>query len=279
MSMRHHILIPTDFSENAWSAALYALKLYAEKPCTFYFLHAWTFSSGSRTYVSPSYIDILQDKSKAHLAEVKELAISESTNSEHKFEILFRLDPLLDAIKNVIEEHHIDQIIMGTKGATGAKEFLLGSNTVSVIDKVRLCPLLLVPSNFAYVTPNQIGFPTDFNRGYGDELQPIKNLADIHNSRIKVLHINSKEHLTETQNANMDFLKTNLKDYQHSFNWVPDKGKKEHAIESFIEENNINILTMINYEHGIIEDFIKEPVIKRLGYHSDIPFFVVPHTN
>ena len=277
--MRHHILIPTDFSENAWSAAQYALKLYAKKPCTFYFLHAWTFTSGSRTYVSPSYIDTIQEKAKEQLTEVKERAIKNSTNSDHKFETLFRLDPLLDAIKSVIEEHSIDQIVMGTKGATGAKEFLFGSNTVSVIDKVRLCPLLLIPSNFEYVAPNKIGFPTDFNREYGDELQPIKNLAALYNSSIKVLHINSTDELTEKQNVNMDFLKTNLRDYQHSFNWVPEKGKKEDAIESFIEENNINILTMINYEHGIIEDFIKEPVIKRIGYHSDIPFFVIPHKN
>ncbi|MCM4166086.1 hypothetical protein KCTC52924_03000 [Arenibacter antarcticus] len=277
--MRHHILIPTDFSENAWSAALYALKLYAQEPCTFYFLHAWTFSSGSRTYVSPSYIDSLQDKSKEQLAGLKARAIIESTNSDHIFETIFSLDSLEDAIKFAIEKHKIDQIAMGTKGATGAKEFLLGSNTVTVIDKVRLCPLLLVPNNFEFVSPAQIGFPTDFNRGYGNEIQPIKKLADVHNSKINVLHINGKDKLTDIQNDNLEMLKAFLNDYKHSFNWMPEIGKKEQAIESFIEEKNINILTMINYEHSIIENFIKEPVIKKMGYHSIIPFFVIPHKN
>lgn len=277
--MRHHILIPTDFSENAWSAARYALELYAQKPCTFYFLHAWTFSSGSRTYVSHEYLDNLQNKSKEQLDEVKKRAKGESTHNEHEFQTIFRLDPLVDAIKNAIEKYAIDQIVMGTKGATGAKEFFLGSNTVAVIDRVRLCPLLLVPNHFRFVVPDQLGFPTDFNRGYGEDLEPIKNLADLYNASIKILHINSNENLSDTQSANLKVLRTVFQDYRYSLDWMPQEGRKEHVIESFIEENDINMLTMINYEHNIMESLLREPVIKRIGYHTNIPFFVIPHKN
>ena len=275
--MRHHILLPTDYSENAWSAALYAIKLYANKPCTFYFLHAWTFiNSGSRTYISPNYIDNLKDASKSQLAAIKERAKTESTNSEHEFKTIFSVDSLNDSIKVAIKNHTIDMVVMGTKGATGAKQFLIGSNAVTVINKVRLCPVMLVPDNFEFAKPVHIAFPTDFNRVFGKELEFIKRLADLHNSKIQILHINVAEKLTDTQNNNIEILKTHLEDYQHSFNWVPEKGKKSDAIASFIDEQNINILTMINYKHDFMEDFIKEPVIKKMGYQSIVPFLAVP---
>lgn len=275
--MRHHILIPTDFSENAWSAALYAIKLYATKPCTFYFLHTWTFvNTGSRTYISPNYIDKLQDASKSLLADLKDNAQIESANSEHEFKTIFSTDSFIDAIIFTIGKHKIDLVAMGTKGATGAKEFLLGSNSVNVINKVKLCPVMLIPHNCKFENPAQIGFPTDFNRLYGEELLAIKKLAALHNSAINILHINGMETLSDTQRNNFDILKEYLKNEPHTFYWKTDYVKKEQAIKDFIKENSINVLTMINYEHSFVENLIKEPIINKMGFHSEIPFMVIP---
>lgn len=275
--MRHQILIPTDFSDNAWSAALYALKLYADEPCTFYFSYAWTFlNSGSRTHISQSYIDPLIEQSKEQLAAVKERAQKESTNPDHKFETLYSVGSLEDSIQIAIKEHHINLVVMGTKGATGAKKYILGSNTVSVINKVRLCPLMLVPAKCEFVKPDQIAFPSDFSRFFGEDLQPITQLAALTEATINVLHIKSKDGLSEAQNANFEMLKAHLEDYKHTFNWLPSTGTKADAIADFIKENNVKILTMINYEHSFIENIIKEPIIKKLGFKSKIPFLVIP---
>ena len=39
------ILIPVDFSENAWNAALYAAELYENNVCEFYLLHVFHFDA------------------------------------------------------------------------------------------------------------------------------------------------------------------------------------------------------------------------------------------
>ncbi len=275
--MRRHILIPSDFSENAWSAALYAIKLYANQPCTFYFLHAWTFvNTGDRTYISPSYIDKLKDTSRGQLKALNERAKYESTNTEHKFKTIFSADSFIDSILFAIGKQKIDLVVMGTKGATGAKEFLLGSNSVTVIKKIKVCPVMLVPDNYAFEIPTQIAFPTDFNRLYGEELLAIKKLAALHNSKLNILHINGMDTLSDAQRNNFDILKEYLKNELHTFYWKSDYSKKAQAIKDFIEENKINILTMINYEHSFIEDLIKEPIINKMGFHSEIPFMVIP---
>ncbi len=275
--MRHHILLPTDFSENAWSAAIYAINLYATQPCTFYFSHAWTFlNSGARTHISESYIAPLKTEAKEQLVRLTERAKTESKNSDHKFETIFCVGSVTESIEFAIKTHHISLIVMGTKGATGAAAFLFGSNTVTVINEMRLCPILLIPVNLEYVKPSHILFPTDFNRYYGEELKYIKQLADLNHSKIEILHINKKETLKQTQNSNFEMLTTYLKEYQHQFNWMPNSGKKEQVITEFIAENNINILTMINYKHSFIENLMKEPIIKKIGFHVKIPFLVIP---
>lgn len=275
--MKHQILVPTDFSDNAWSAALYSLKLYANTPCTFYFSHAWTFlNSGSRGHISPSYIEPLIENAKEQLEALKEKAKLESTNSEHQFETIFSYGSLMDSVEFANKEHNIDLVVMGTKGATGAKKIFLGSNAVTVINKVRRAPVLLVPKKSKFETPKKILFPNAFSRFFGEEIKRVKQLAQLHGSSIDILHINKKDTLTDLQNANLESLKAELADFKFNFNWLPDYNSKAIAITDFIKENDINILTMINYEHSFIENLVKEPIIKKLGFHSKIPFMVIP---
>lgn len=275
--MRHHILLPTDFSDNSWSAILYALKLYANEPCTFYFLHTWSFKNPtSRTYITSSFIDLNKEETKQDLINLKDKAKAESTNVDHKFKTIYSTEPLLDTIKSTIKDYKITLVIMGTKGATGATEFLFGSNTVNIVNKIRLCPVLIVPNAYNFVEPKQIAFPTDFNRFYGDELKPLLELTKLYNSKIQVVHVNVKDNLNEKQSYNLAMLKAYLEDHPSAFNWKPNFGTKEQAIIDFINEFDINILTMINYKHSFIESFLNEPVIQKIGFHTIIPFLVIP---
>lgn len=278
--MKHHILLPTDFSDNAWSAAMYALKLYSNEPCTFYLLHNWTFTnSGSRTYITSHYLDTLKEASKKRLEELKDQLKAESTNANHQFDIVYSTGSLMPTIKKAIKAHNINLVIMGTKGATGAKEILFGSNTVNVINKIRLCPVLVVPDSHQFEPPKQIAFPTDFNRFYGEELLPLKQLSKLYNAKIKIVHINGTENLTKKQNYNLAMLKAYLENYQSSLHWMPDFGTKEQAIKDFIEEFKIDVLAMINYKHSFIEKLTKEPVINKIGFHPVVPFLVIPSFN
>ncbi|NRD24633.1 universal stress protein [Winogradskyella litoriviva] len=278
--MEHHILLPTDFSDNAWSAAIYAFQFYKEEPCTFYFLHAWKFSNSlSRTYITSNYIETLKKDANIHLKELLDLAEVSKTNPKHIFKSILSTEPLLDAVETTVKDQNIDLVIMGTKGASGVSEFLYGSNTVNIVSKMKLCPLLIIPAGYEYVKPNQVAFPTDYNHFYGEELDQIKQVCKLHNSKIRVFHINKKSNLSEKQNYNLAMLKAYLEDHKHSCHWMIDYDNKEHAIKDFIKEFDINMLTMISYKHSFFEDIIKEPVVKKIGLHPTIPFLVVPSSD
>lgn len=275
--MKHHILLPTDFSNNAWSAIRYALKLYQNESCTFYLLHAWTFiDSGSRTYITTSYVDELQDESEKELIALKEKAKTESNNAFHSFKTIFSTDDFLNCVKSTVKEYNIDMVIMGTKGSSGVVQILFGSNTVTLMSKMQSCPVLAIPEGFDFVIPKNIAFPTDYNRFYGEELDSLKHLSSLYNSKIRVLHINEENNLSDAQNYNFAILKAYLEEYSTSFHWADREDKKEKVIKNFIKEHHIDVLVMINYQHSFIESIIKEPVIKKIGFQLSTPFLVIP---
>lgn len=218
----------------------------------------------------------MSDNALKELKELKDLAETSNANANHEFEIILSSSDLEHAIGTSIKKHNIDLVVMGTKGATGAKGFLFGSNTVRIIKKIKHCPVLIVPDEFDFVEPKQIAFPTDFSRFYGEELLPLQRLAKLFESKIRIVHINEEDKLTHIQDYNFEMLKSYLSNYSCSFHWMPDYGKKTQEINDFIDELNINILVMVNYKHSFIEGIIKEPVIKKIGFHPRIPLMVIP---
>ncbi|WP_046756691.1 universal stress protein [Kordia jejudonensis] len=271
------ILLPTDFSDNAWSAIIYALKLYANEHCTFYILNSTNLKASRVSSFSNKLLTTMRDNAKKDLADLKTKLIETNANGNHEFEIILNIGSLDDAVETAIQKYEIDLVIMGTKGATGAKEIFFGSNTTKIIKKIKNCPLLMIPDNYEFKIPKQIAFPTDYQRDCdAKELHYLKKLADLYHSKIRVVHINEKEKLSETQEKNYTTLQQYLVDNEHSFHWIPNYTSKAQGITNFIEELEIDILAMIYYSHSFIERITREPIIKKIGFHPTIPFLVIP---
>ena len=275
--MKKNILLPTDFSDNAWNAAVYALKLYADDECTFYFLHSIKMNISAMSNLSSKLLNTLKENALKEMLELKEMAQNTDANSNHDFQIIVSQNYLQQAIEDAFKKHRIDLVVIGKKGSTAAKELFLGGNTIETIKKMRLCPILIVPEEHDFTPPKQIAFPTDFNRFFDDkELRPLKNLAEMNNSKIRVVHINVEPNLNDIQEYNYTVLKSFLEDYEHSFHWMPDYANKSHEITTFIKDLEIDILVMMNYKHSFLENLLKEPVVKKIGTHPLVPFLVIP---
>ena len=278
ISKKLNILIPTDFSENAANALNYALKLYANQECTFYILHSTYVDEALTRAFGAAYTDDKQNKVvESTLMTLIEQTKLANANAKHDFIPLRSEKELKTAVKKAVKKNAIDMVVMGTKGTTGAVEYVMGSNTIKVIRKIGDCPVLILPNGLAYVQPKQIAFPTDFNRNYEvKELQALKDLADLDNSKIRIVHVKVNNDLSEKQETNMNILKNYLEDYGHSFDWLPDTNTKSKAIAAFIEDQKIDMIAMVNYKHGMLEYILKEPIIKKLAFHPTIPILVIP---
>ncbi len=275
---RLNILIPTDFSDNALSALNYALNLYADQQCTFYVLHSTYVNDALDRAFEAAYTDDKENKVvESSLTALITQTLAANANPNHQFEPLRSAKELKKAVKKAVELHDIDMVVMGTKGTTDAVDYLMGSNTVKVLRDIGDCPVLILPEGYTFVAPKQIAFPTDFNRNYDiKELQSLKDLADLNQAIIRIVHVKVNNNLSEKQETNMNILKNYLEDYEHNFDWLVDSNTKAKAITAFIDEQKIDMLAMVNYKHGMLEGILKEPVIKSLAFHPTIPILVIP---
>lgn len=277
------IILPTDFSENAYNAIKYAVQLFKNEESTFYLLNTYTPAIYQSEYIlhSPGQIglgDIYQSVSAEQLEALKKKVTTDFKNPKHTFYTHSAFNILVDEIVEMANSEEADLIIMGTQGATGAKEIFLGSHTVHVIKKAP-CPVMAIPAGFKFENPTEILFPTDFEVNYQQEqLRALLDLASKHKSRIEVIHISSGYELSEKQVKNKSTLEKMLKNNTYRYHDLPSQEIIE-GINNFQLKNKVNLLVMIQNKHTFLERLFIEPIIKKIGFHVTIPFMVVPHAN
>lgn len=273
------ILCPTDFSDNAYQAITYALRAYKNEECTFYLLNTYTPAVYQSEYLigSPGQIglgDVLQNSSNTRLENLKNRLVDAFDNPNHKFIIHSAFNTLLGEISETVAAEKIDVIVMGTKGATGAKEILFGTNTVHVIKRSK-CPVIAVPPGFEYEAPKEILFPTDYEIEYNKQLiEPLLLIAGNHKSRINVMHVHTGLALNRIQQKHKVLLEKLLSD-RALFHEVPNN-EIISAVNAFQTRSKINLLVMVQNKHTFLERLFIEPVIKKIGFHVTIPFMVLP---
>jgi len=274
------ILLPTDFSNNALNAIKYAVQLFKDEKCTFYLLNTYT-----PTIYYIEYIPVNQDLSGLSaaikenllkdLSAIVEKLKAEFNNPNHKFETVAAFNTLILEINEITKEEHIDYIVMGTKGATGAKEILFGSNTVHVLKNAK-CPILAIPSDFAYENPHEILFPSDYGVNFQEKhIQPIVDIALVHHGRVNVLNVSYGYDLTEEQEKNKKKLESYFKNIAYLFHTVINQEIPE-AITMFQQKTRVNLLVMINNKHSFFENLFFKSTINQIGFHLNIPFLVIP---
>ncbi|GAA0731409.1 hypothetical protein GCM10009430_43560 [Aquimarina litoralis] len=275
------ILLPTDFSDNAYNAIKYAVQFFKDETCTFYLLNTFTPISYTAEYLienpAPYGIEeVALGHSKKEIEKVAQKIQIEFPNEKHQFVKLSAFNMLIAEIKDVIETYNIDLIIMGTKGATGLKEVLIGSQTMYTMKKVK-CPIIAVPDGFVYEKPKEILFPTDYNLNTSNPilLPLIKSICDIHNSRLHILNAYYGVPLVTQQQDTKVYLDTYFEENAHVFE-IADGMDVIEAIEDYQKYHIINLLVMVHNKHSFFENLLFKPVINQIAYHLNVPFLVIP---
>ncbi len=274
------ILLPTDFSDNAFNALCYAVQLFEKEKCEFILLHTYTPVTYNVGNVADSYstfelLEILKITVGQNLDKTEERLKEKFKNPNHTFQKISSFNLLINEMQALIKEKNIDLIVMGTTGATGAKEIFLGTNTMYTIKKVK-CAVIAVPANFSYEEPKEILFPTDFNFSYKNKyLSFIRDLSKIHKSKLHIFNVVHGENTDSKHEMTMDFLDKYFENNYHRFHIAENKDIQE-AIVEFELKNKINLLIMIHTKHSFFENILFEPVINKIVFHTQVPFLVIP---
>ena len=274
------VLLPTDFSENSYKAIGYAMRLFKDQECTFFLLHTYTPAIYQAEYVMHAQMqvglgDFYRSNSIQQLEKLQDRIMTEFKNPKHKFVVRAAFNLLVDEILVTVDNEKIDLVVMGTQGASGAKEIFFGTNTIHVIKK-STCPVIAVPVSNSHRLPQNILFPTDYEVSYqNDQFSELKNIATMHRSKLMVLHISTSYELDPDRAKNKSKLLEIFKGMQIDLHEVGDQGVIS-AINGFQSDNDVDFLVMVQHKRTFLERLFMEPVINKIGFHVTIPFMVIP---
>lgn len=276
------ILVPTDFSDNAWNAIFTALKLHTDIACTFYFLHAYEpntlnmLSSKGQRRLGVIY-DSLAAYSEQELNNILAYLEKNHQHPKHIFEAISISDPVDKAVEQLIAQKDIDLVCMGTQGATGAKQVFMGSKTVKVLNKIKDCPILVVPSEHDFKALKSLAFPTDFSKKYEKhQMQPLRDLVALWNTHIHIVHVAIEFEMNDQQLNNQKILKERLNGFDVMFYNIDFESNIAHTLEKFISNTAVDMIALIKYQHSFWEKVIGEPVVKKMTFHTKVPLLVLP---
>ena len=274
------ILLPTDFSNNSWNAIKYAVNLFKDETCHFYLLNTYTPIIYQVEYVEVysgqfGMVEAMEEASNNGLEKIIQRIEKEFKNPKRTVSKISSFNTLTAAIEEISTSKKIDCIVMSTKGATGATEILFGSNTVHTIKNTKR-PLLAIPNDYQFETPNEILFPSDYAIDFKKEdVQPLLDIVAMYQSRIHVMNASFGYELSESQQHNKEKLETYFKPFTHIFHSVSNQ-TVEDAIAKFQSKAHINLLVMINNKHSFFENLFFKSTISHIGFHLKIPFLVIP---
>ncbi|WP_282121967.1 universal stress protein [Algibacter mikhailovii] len=273
------ILIPTDFSENAMNALIYAINLFKYEVSEFYIMHAYQDDIYSdEELLASETLDrvslMTSKKTEEQLQKIKSDILNISPNPRHTFHSCAANNMLLDETDRLVDAENIDLVVMGTKGKTNNTKVTFGSNTLQII-KYMQCPVLAIPEGHAYIKPKHILFPTNFMIPYKRrELKLLCEIAAPYRAIIDVIYISKSNTLSRRQQENKGFMKDEL--CKNRVNFKTENSK--HLINSvykYIREQHIDMLVMVNTEHSFLENIIFQSPLDELSLNLDIPFLAL----
>ena len=272
-----NILLPTDFSKNSLNAIAYALSFFKENQTNFFVLNVqkatdYTTSDMMASSTSTSLYKAVLNDNKTKLKQLIEDLESKHASDDFTFHPLLDYDVFTDAINQAVQKNKIDLIIMGTNGATGAKEVIFGSNTLKVIRQVD-CALLTVPEGYTFQKiPSallSINSQNDFsNLG----LKPFKQILSRFNSKLKILDI--IENTSIDRSDTRKILETIFADFDYEFFSLKEI-PVSIAIHAFEQLFPVNLHGIFAKKETFLDRILFGSETSKISYGSIVPLLIM----
>jgi nucleotide-binding universal stress UspA family protein len=186
-----NILFATDFSSSSDAALPYALAIARAYDSQLYVAHV--IRPDLFALVPPEESLALQESTQRHAEEQMAGLLISGRLRDVPHQVIVRQGPLWEVLSQIVEEHRVDLVVVGTHGRTGARKLLLGSAAEEIF-RLAHCPVLTVgphvtspPGERARI--RRLLFATDFSPQAEAAAAFAFSLAQEHQAHIALLHV------------------------------------------------------------------------------------------
>lgn len=268
------ILVPTDFSDGAFNALKYAIRLAELLDYSIQVVHAYSMPpTGSAVMVDIT--EILENNALEEL-ELLKRKVDKINLSNVAITYKPQHGSVVEVINRMSRTEGIEFVVMGTQGASGITEKWLGTNAASAAKHVE-DPLMIVPSDYSFKSIRHFLFATDLKVTENEKhLKFLSVLANKSNAEIDFLHIRKQREESDDEK---------ISKYRSQLDRIFGESKTRIAylydndinegIKDGIETHNPDALVVVRHEYGFFEGLFRSSVSRKLISESSLPILVL----
>jgi nucleotide-binding universal stress UspA family protein len=269
------ILVPTDFSSAAVHAGHYALKLAARHSSRVILFHAVGIpimnSAEEVEFITAGEIEKIEHEQLVqlrHLYKKSHPTVEIETHSHTGFAV--------EEIADFAGKSKADLIVMGTRGATGLKEIMVGSNTANLIGHTEI-PVLAVPEQSDYRMLKKIVFATNMLKDDIKSLARIISMFGSEEPEIVLLHIEDG-HRRDPEAALLNWFREEVQphtDYPHLKAETIGETNIVKTLHEYLLKNEVDVLVTATRKRNFIERIFDRSITQRLVFHTSVPLLAL----
>jgi nucleotide-binding universal stress UspA family protein len=264
------ILVPIDFSKEAKYACEVAAQIAKKTKCEIILLHMLDIPGIS---IDPIDTNNMRGGAQAiffmktiHKKFQKYKALPFFEGIKIKESVKFH-----KAFNGVIEEsknNNVDLIVMGSQGATGLKEMLVGSNTEKVVRHSDI-PVLVIKKKVTDFDIKNMIFACDFSKESKNSFKNVLSFANIFNAKLHLLFINTIHNFESTRESNLKLEKfaVGVDKKKLTLNIYNDTTIEE-GILNFGKEIDADLIAINTHGRSGLSQLFSESISKELANHA-----------
>ena len=272
------ILVPTDFSQAARNAAIYAINFAKQlkyKNIVLYNAYqAPLVTDANMAIVDTVDIEDMKKVSEENMHAFK-TTLKTFCGDDIAIETKSEYGTLIVDINDVCEEVAAEIIVMGVTGTGKIAESLIGSFAIDVARKAKV-PVIIVPPDAGFTDIKEVMLACDFSKVVeSTPVASIKKILDETKAKLFVVNIDhNNKHYTDETSFESLMLDTLLQGYNPEYHFIDDADFVA-AINKFALEKQVDLIITIPKKMGWFDALFHKSHTKALAFHSNVPLMVV----
>src|SRR5690606_7519275 len=275
------LLVPTDFSDNAFQAAQYAAEIGKRQNFSLHIVHYYTATSSGFDDAELTEVQEQPNILKADITIKEWVGKLQDKHPELSISYHNERGLLEEALPREAKEGEYVAIVMGTTGASNDKNIFWGSNTAHVAAQSPI-PLIAVPNKTFSTSIARVGLLTNFLQ---EELMTLQEVLHIFKQPVKLdlIHVDKDSEEVEAVNDKLESWIFNIREFpsieEINMRTAPivkeDKNLDTipEVIEKLIKEQDIDLILISKSRKTFFERLFTPSVSKAMALELQKPAF------
>jgi len=270
--MIKNILVPTDFSKCAMYAAKVAAKIAKKLDAKLHFIHVIevpvvTYDVGMVNFESLPQAMFMKEIANKNMTQLlgEDFINGVATSWSIEYDAIYK------RINQYVEKEQVDLIVMGSHGASGFNEILLGSNAEKVT-RYASCPVLTIKKEHDDFDIENIVLASNFYRESKIMFKGFKEFMGLFNAQLHLVKVITPSNFESTPRSkkvmndfveahNLDNCTLNIYNYEN----------EEDGIMTFSDEINADMIVIGTHGRTGISHLFKGSIAEDVLNHAKRP--------